>query len=394
MKIGVGARFMLIGAVFGVATVAWGQIAQEGRPLLPFPTTSNPTLPPHPSQSVRDPRLEVTPTEFQFGDVWMGTLAKREFTVRNASSAPLKLTADSSCGCTVPTQPKSPLGPGESSTFTVTYDTKRLGVAHKTVTIRLADTREALWTIPVEGSVKPIYAATPAPPIIFQGLEADSVATKTIKLENKYDQPLTLKLLPAEAASAFDVRLNEIKPAMEYELVVTTRPPLRKGFNRAMASLEIGLPGVQKLDYQISANVQPRVLTTPMRLIVPPDSTSPVQQNVRVQYRTDKPVKVLDVRTDQGSVPWELLPPVAVPRAARVASHQLRVTLPDASHLPQNGAQLIITTDDPSPEYQKLTIPIVRGAPPTTQPARIITGSSMMPAASAPAPVQPGRPTP
>jgi hypothetical protein len=387
MKISVGVRFALLGVVLAVPAGAWAQTTQEVRPRLPFPLSNNPSLPP-PTQPVHDPRLEVTPADFQFGEVWMGSPAKREFTIKNVSDAALSLTADSSCGCTVPTQPKSPLAAGESSTFTVTYDTKRIGRAHKTVTLRLADTREALWTIAVQGNVKPIYAATPPAPIIFEGLEADSVATKTIKLENKYDRPLTLKLLPAAVANAFDVRLNEIKPEMEYELVVTSKPPLQKGFNRATATLEIGLPGVEKMQFQISANVQPRVLTTPMRLLVPPDSTAPAQQTVRVQYRTDKPVKVLEVRTDHGPIQWELLPSPEVKPEAKLASHQLRVTLPDAGHLPADGAQLIITTDDPAPEFQRLTIPIVLGGAPS--PARTLAEPSPMPTASAPAPAQPG----
>ena len=393
MKKGVGRTFVL-GAILVVAAGARGQTAQEGRPPPPFPTTSNPSPPPLPSsQPVRDPRLEVTPPDFQFGEVWMGSPAKREFTVKNVSGAALKLVADSSCGCTVPTQPKSPLEAGASCTFSVTYDTKRVGEAHKTVTLRLADTRDALWTIPVEGTVKPIYAATPQPPVIFDGLEADSVATKTIKLENNYGQPLTLKLLPPETATVFDIRLNEIKPEMEYELVVTTRPPLKKGFNRATATLEVGLPGTEKLLFHVSANVQPRVLTTPMRLTVPPQSATPVQQTVRVQYRLDKPVKVLDVRTEQGPIQWELLPATTIPEGAKVASHQVRVTLPTADQLPPDGTQLVISTDDPSPEFQHMNIPIVRAPSPTTAPVRTTAGPAGPPT-TAPAPAQPAPPSP
>jgi hypothetical protein len=364
MKMGVGTRFALIIAIVSTAATVGAQTGQNSQPPPPPPPFPIKAPLPPPTQPVRDPRLEVTPTDFEFGEVWMGSKAKREFTVKNVSSAALKLAADSSCGCTVPTQPKSPLEPGESSKFTVTYDTKRIGTAHKTVTLRMADTREALWTIAVDGTVKPIYAATPQPPIIFEGLESDSQATKTVKLENQYGRPLTLKMLPAQVASPFDIRLNEVKPEMEYELVVTTRPPLHMGFNRAAAELEIGLPGVEHLLFPVSANVQPRVLTTPMRLIVPPDSTAPVEQMVRVQYRTDKPVKVLDVKTDHGPVQWELLPPIDLQPNAKLASHQLRVMLPDAKHLAEGGEQLVITTDDPSPEYQRLTIPILLGARP------------------------------
>ncbi|NLG41633.1 MAG: DUF1573 domain-containing protein, partial [Phycisphaerae bacterium] len=47
------------------------------------------------------PRLELSPTALEFGEVWQGERAAGEFTVRNVGTAPLTLTLKSSCGCTV-----------------------------------------------------------------------------------------------------------------------------------------------------------------------------------------------------------------------------------------------------------------------------------------------------
>ncbi len=364
--------------LLGAATT-WGQEREQG----PRPTAAATQAAPAASQPARDARLEVTPSEFKFGDVWQGTPCQREFTVKNMGTEPLKLTAESSCGCTVPTQPKSPLEPGESGTFTVTYDTKRIGAAHKTVTLKLAGTKDALWQIPVDGNVKAVYVATPPAPIIFDGLEADTVATKTIKLENQYERPVPLKLARPDGGSSFDIQLKEIRPAAEYELVVTTKPPLQKGFNRGLATLETDVPGVESLQFHVSANIQPRIVVTPMRLYIPPGAGAPVKQTVRVQYRTDKPVKVLDVRTDQGPVQWELLPAPPLAPTAKLANHQLRVTLPDAEQLVSSGARLLITTDDPAPEFKELALPIVRGVSATTAP----TPSTAAPAPAGPPPM-------
>jgi hypothetical protein len=399
MRIGVVTKVVLVQVLLGATAVAWGQgagPAPQSAPTALNPAPNTTPLTPPTTQPVHDARLEVTPAEYQLGDVWESTPCKREFTLKNVGPEALKLTAESSCGCTVPTQPKSPLEPGESSTFTVTYDSKRVGVVHKKVFLKLAETKQVLWEIPVEGNIKAVYTATPPAPITFDGLEADSVATKTVKLENKYGAPVPLKLIPPEGESTFDMQLKEIQPGMEYELSVTTKPPLRKGFNSGLVSLETGLPGIEKLQFHISANVQPRIIATPMRLMVPPDSTTPLQQVVRVQYRTDKPVKVLNVRSDQGPVQWELIPAPALPPTAKLASHQLRVTLPAASELPAGGARLIITTDDPAPEFKEMTIPIVRGGPlasapaATTQPQAVPAGQILT---TAPAPGQP-MPTP
>ena len=75
------------------------------------------------------PRLELSPTVFNFGEVWEGMPARQEFAVKNTGDAPLTLTLKTYCGCTPVTRPKSPLPPGESTTFTVSYSTKRKGPA-------------------------------------------------------------------------------------------------------------------------------------------------------------------------------------------------------------------------------------------------------------------------
>ena len=54
----------------------------------------------------------------------------------NTGNAPLVIkNARGSCGCTVPTYPKTPIMPGESAEIEIRYDTKRLGTINKSVTI-------------------------------------------------------------------------------------------------------------------------------------------------------------------------------------------------------------------------------------------------------------------
>jgi hypothetical protein len=103
-------------------------------------------------------------------------------------------------------------------------------------------------------------------------------------------------------------------------------------------------------------------------------AASPTQQIVRVQYQVAKPIKILGVKSDLGPVQWELLPSAPPSAEATIAAYQLRVTLPVAESIPAGGTRLLIETDDASPEFKELAIPIMlAGAPPrgpATQPAR------------------------
>jgi hypothetical protein len=71
-----------------------------------------------------------------YGDIEQGANGVREFKFTNTGKEPLVISnARGSCGCTVPTWPKEPIKPGESSTIKVKYDTKRIGPINKSVTI-------------------------------------------------------------------------------------------------------------------------------------------------------------------------------------------------------------------------------------------------------------------
>ena len=59
------------------------------------------------------------------------------FVFTNNGNKPLKITnAKGSCGCTVPQWPREEIAPGESGEIKVRYDTKRIGVINKSVTIQ------------------------------------------------------------------------------------------------------------------------------------------------------------------------------------------------------------------------------------------------------------------
>jgi hypothetical protein len=305
------------------------------------------------------PKLEFSPTDFDFGEVWQGVPATREFTVKNSGTAPLTLSVEASCGCTAVVKPKSPLEPGESDKFSISYDSKRAGAAHKKVTLKTNDLSQPAAEIAVHGTVKPVFATTPADQLTFSGLETDSVATLTMKLECKYDHPLHLKLKAGEDYGRFEIALKEIKPGLEYELSASTKPPLQNGYNRAMVTLETGLELVPTLTIPVTANIQPPVLVIPFVLVIHPEQTEPKQHLIRVQYQKAQPLKITEVKSNLEPIRYEL-PQAPRPTQADTAYYELRVTLPPFADIPEEGAKLEIITDSQNPEYQRIEIPVVR----------------------------------
>ena len=76
-------------------------------------------------------------TVHDFGTIKNGAPQETTFTYTNTGETPLVVTdIKSTCGCTVPKNwNKSPLAPGESSTFTVNFDGKGANKVSKTINV-------------------------------------------------------------------------------------------------------------------------------------------------------------------------------------------------------------------------------------------------------------------
>lgn len=98
-----------------------------------------------------------------FETIQQGGNGTYDFKFKNTGREPLVISnAKGSCGCTVPSWPKEPIKPGESSTIKVTYDTKRLGAFTKTVTITSnAKTGQKIITIKGKIEAAPIEETFP-----------------------------------------------------------------------------------------------------------------------------------------------------------------------------------------------------------------------------------------
>jgi len=71
-----------------------------------------------------------------YGAIEYNSDGKRIFKFTNVGEAPLIFNRiSSSCGCTVPKRPEKPIEPGQSGEIEVEYDTKRVGVFIKAITI-------------------------------------------------------------------------------------------------------------------------------------------------------------------------------------------------------------------------------------------------------------------
>lgn len=89
-----------------------------------------------------------------YGEIAHKSNGTYSFKFSNTGTEPLIITnAKGSCGCTVPSWPKTSIAPGESANIDVTYDTKRVGPFSKSVTITSNAVNTPVKVIRIKGTV-------------------------------------------------------------------------------------------------------------------------------------------------------------------------------------------------------------------------------------------------
>ena len=75
-------------------------------------------------------------TIINYGVIDKGSDGVREFIFTNTGDAPFVISkVNSSCGCTIPKKPEKPILPGESDKIQVKYDTQRVGLIRKSISV-------------------------------------------------------------------------------------------------------------------------------------------------------------------------------------------------------------------------------------------------------------------
>jgi hypothetical protein len=106
-------------------------------------------------KKIADATIDFESKVVDYGVLENKSDGKRKFVFKNNGTEPLVIkNAKGSCGCTVPTWPREPIAPGATGEIGVKYDTKRVGVFTKTITLTTnADKKPVILTI--KGEVKP-----------------------------------------------------------------------------------------------------------------------------------------------------------------------------------------------------------------------------------------------
>lgn len=102
----------------------------------------------------KNPMINFEKETIDYGDISKGSEGTRSFIFENTGTAPLLIKGvRSSCGCTIPKKPEDPIAPGEKGEIIVRYDTNRVGVFRKTITVNTNVPTNAMIALKIKGNV-------------------------------------------------------------------------------------------------------------------------------------------------------------------------------------------------------------------------------------------------
>lgn len=100
------------------------------------------------------PAIEFTSQVVDYGEIKKGSDGVRTFEFINSGNQPLVITkVYSSCGCTIPKKPETPIEPGDKGEIQVKYDTNRVGPIRKTITVNSNAESTPIVSLKIKGTV-------------------------------------------------------------------------------------------------------------------------------------------------------------------------------------------------------------------------------------------------
>lgn len=103
-----------------------------------------------------DPIIKFAETSHKFGIVEEGGQVNHKFFFENSGKGDLFITeATATCGCTVPSYPKTPIRTGETSYIRISFNTKAKTGAQKPVVTVYTNARKEPFKLYLEGEVLP-----------------------------------------------------------------------------------------------------------------------------------------------------------------------------------------------------------------------------------------------
>jgi hypothetical protein len=250
------------------------------------------------------PHLEVAEPVHDFGTVQRGDTLQYNLKVSNTGNETLTISeVVPSCGCTTTGDWTHSLKPGESGVIPIKIDTAEFsGSVIKSVTLKSNDSANPEAVVHMQAIIwTPIKLSNNV--IVFPALtDPDEATSRSITIDNGVEQALTLSNIESDNPH-FKPELRVITPGKQFELKVTTVPPLAEGTQTGRIHLKSSNPKMPDVSVQTVVTVLPAVQIAPNQIPLPSGKlTAPEKRFAFVSVHRGAAPELSDVQTNAPGV--------------------------------------------------------------------------------------------
>ena len=300
------------------------------------------------------PLITVDNPTYDFGKAAVGEKIHHTYMVTNTGIEMLQISnVHPSCGCTTVGGWTTNIAPGQSGQIAVQFDTSRYGggpPVRKTIEVYSNAKNEPRKTLMLSGSVWKPIDVSPTVAVISIPPDATNEMTATVQLVNQTTNPITISN-PTSANHLFTVELKEVKPGMEYQLVITSHPPYTPGNLPGTVSVNTTLAGTPIINVPVTASVAQPVQIFPPQITLSPAPDHWITNNVEIHGNTTNVLVLSQPKASDSRIYTELQ--AKGPRGM----FNLVVAFPPGFQL-ETGTTAEVTLESNNPHVPQIRIPI------------------------------------
>jgi Protein of unknown function (DUF1573) len=367
MHLGLGLALMVSGTVL---------VRADG----PAPAAVAPAPVPAPATAPAPSGAKIqfeTPT-YDFGRAKSGDPIKHTFIFTNTGCDALEISnVRPGCGCTTAGEWTKKVDPGKTGEIPIQVNTANFnGPIMKNVSVDSNDKLAPTSVLYLKGTVwKPVdinpqFAMINVPPDTQGG-------STVVRIVNNMEEPLTLSK-PEISNTNFSATLKTNQEGKEFEIIVSTVPPIRTGYSQAQVTIKTSSSTVPTLTANIGANVQAAVTVVPQQITLPPGPlANQTMPSITIQNNSTNTLTLSDATSTAKDVQIKLNE--ANPGRLFTAT----LTFPQGYEMPP-GEQAVFTVKTSNPQFSVIKVPITQMQRPPVPivpiPAKASSGLQIAPA--------------
>ena len=304
-----------------------------------------------------EPQGVVAQDTYAFGSVRQGDPVSHAFIIRNAGTAPLRITGAtlSTAGMNVRVAPTQIPPQGEGSVTVELTTAHKGGAVSAAAQIQWNDPAQAGPTLKLEGYIAAPLVIEPVPAIFLSDF-AGQPAERTLTIKN--NDPGPLAITGVRHSSHLDVTIRNLEVGRVFTVVARAAPAAPVGHYEESLTLLTDRPGADRIEIPVHLWIKPDLYANPdtvefgdVRIAdaTRADPRSALTQTLFLKHRGV--FEITSLRCDS--------PLVDVTRSPAGASDSFQIDVrlrPEALRSGTINGQIQVKTNDP--RFPQLTIPV------------------------------------